>query len=139
MKRLVVLAMAVMGLLSCGKITDIPVVKFEQNEITVTSKGGGFIIPVHSTGVDEVRITYRGQENWQVDAGTGDKTPVPGWCKLVKVIEHYEQTEGTRDLAEWRSGIELEVLANETGVERVAYVTVESFQASATIAIKQGF
>lgn len=139
MKRLVMLAIVAMGLLGCSKITDTPVINFEESSYTVSVKGGELIIPVNSTGVHEVIITYRGGENWEVDSTTGDRTPTVGWCQLVRVIEHYEQETKTRDLAQWTSAIELHIEPNTTDFERVAYVTVKSFSKEATVTVKQGF
>ena len=139
MKRLVILAMAVIGLLGCSKITDTPVINFEESSYTVSVKGGELIIPVNSTGIDDVVITYKGGENWEVDSTTGDRTPTVGWCQLVRVIEHYEQDTKTRDLAQWTSAIELQIEPNSTDYERVAYITVKSFSKEATVMVKQGF
>lgn len=139
MKRLVMLAIVAMGLLGCSKITDTPVINFEESSYTVSVKGGELIIPVNSTGVHEVTITYRGGENWEVDSTTGDRTPTVGWCQLVRVIEHYEQETKTRDLAQWTSAIELQIEPNTTDFERVACVTVKSFSKEATVMVKQGF
>lgn len=135
MKKFLILAVAALAMVGCA-IEDTPVVSFSQEEYTVSSKGGELIIPVNSTGVDDVQITYRSSmDAWEIDPETGDRTP-SGWIKLVKVIEHYEQT---RDLAQWDSGIYLQIEPNESGVERIGYVTVRSFMAEAKVTIKQGF
>ena len=136
MKRFIVLAVAAIALVGCA-IEDTPVVQFNEESYTVSSEGGELIIPVSSTGVDEVRISYQsGMDAWEViDPETGDRVP-SGWIKVVKVIEHYEQT---RELAQWQSGIYLQVEPNEGGVERIGYVTVRSFMAEAKVTIKQGF
>ena len=134
MKKFLVLAVAAIAMVGCV-IEDIPAVSFSQEEYTVSSKGGELIIPVNSTGVDDVQITYQsGLDAWEIDPETGDKTP-SGWIKVVKVIEHYD----TRDLAQWDSGIVLQIEPNERGVERIGYVTVSSFMAEAKVTIKQGF
>lgn len=136
MKRFIVLAVAAIALMGCA-IEDTPVVQFNEESYTVSSEGGELIIPVSSTGVDEVRISYQsGMDAWEViDPETGDRVP-SGWIKVVKVIEHYEQT---RELAQWQSGIYLQIEPNEGGVERIGYVTVRSFMAEAKVTIKQGF
>ena len=54
---------------------------------------------------------------------------------MVKVIEHYD----TRDLAQWTSGIVLQIEPNTSEIERVGYVTVRSFMAEDKVTIKQGF
>ena len=135
MKKLLVLAVAAVAMVGC-QIKDIPSVSFNEESYTVSSEGGELIIPVNSTGVDDVQITYQsGMDAWEVDPETGDRTPA-GWIKLVKVIEHYEVT---RDLAQWDSGIYLQIEPNTNGAERVGYVTVSSFSAKAKVTIKQGF
>ena len=114
-------------------MTDIPSVEFEESSYTVESSGGELIIPATTTGIDQVRITYRGDENWEVDPETGDRVPVDGWCKLVKIIEHYP----TRELAEWRSGLELQIEPNNSKIEREAYITVQSITAIDMITVVQ--
>ena len=134
MKKFLILAVATLALVGCA-IEDTPVVSFSQESYTVSSDGGELIIPVNSTGVDDVQITYQsGLDAWEIDPETGDKTP-SGWIKVVKVIEHYD----TRDLAQWDSGIVLEIEPNTSEIERVGYVTVRSFMAEAKVTIKQGF
>ena len=135
MKKLLIIAIAALAMVGC-RIEDIPSVSFPTESYTVSSKGGELIIPVNSTGVDRVTITYQSSmDAWEVDPETGDRTP-GGWIKLVKVIERHDST---RALAQWTSGICLEIESNDTGVEREGYVTVESFQAKAKVTIKQGF
>ena len=138
MKRLVILAIAALGLVGCDIIKDIPAVKFTEKLYTVTSEGQeSFFIPVSSTGIDDVIITFeRGEDKWEIDPTNGNRIPAVGWVKLVQIIEHYEQT---RDLAQWTSGIELKISPNDTDAERVAYITVKSFQAQDTAIIRQGF
>ena len=134
MKKFLIMAVAALAMVGCA-IEDTPVVSFSQESYTVSSNGGELIIPVNSTGVDDVQITYQsGLDAWEIDPETGDKTP-SGWIKVVKVIEHYD----TRDLAQWDSGIVLEIEPNEDGVERIGYVTVRSFMAEDKVTIKQGF
>ena len=134
MKKFLVLAVAALAMVGCA-IEDTPVVSFSQESYTVSSEGGELIIPVNSTGVDGVEITNQSSmDAWEVDPETGDRTP-GGWIKLVKVIEHYD----TRDLAQWDSGIVVQIEPNEEGVERIGYVTVSSFMAEEKVTIKQGF
>lgn len=136
MKKLLVLAVAAIAMVGCAN-WDVPAVSFTEDEYTVSSEGGELIIPVSSTGVDDVHITYRhGDDAWEYDQETGDKTPTGGWIKLVKVIKNYETT---RDLAQWQSGIYLQIEPNTSDCERVGYVTVSSFTAEARVTIKQGF
>ena len=135
MKKFLVMAVAALVMVGCA-IDDTPVVSFYEDSYTVSSQGGELIIPVNSTGVDGVEITYRSSmDAWEIDPETGDRTP-SGWIKLVKVIEHYEQT---RELAQWDSGIYLQIEPNERGAERIGYVTVCSFMAEKKVTIKQGF
>ena len=135
MKKFLILAVAALAMVCCA-IEDTPVVEFYEESYTVSSKGGELIIPVSSTGVDEVSISYQSSmDAWEVDPETGDRTP-SGWIKVEKLIEHYEQT---RDLAQWTSGIYLQIEPNNSGVERIGYVTVRSFMAEKKVTIKQGF
>lgn len=135
MKKFLIMAVAALAMVGCHKIQDIPEVSFYEESYTVSSQGGELVIPVNSTGVDDVQITYQsGMDAWEIDPETGDRTP-GGWIKLVKVIEHYD----TRDLAQWDSGIVLQIEPNEGGVERIGYVTVRSFMAEEKVTIKQGF
>ena len=135
MKKFLILAVAAATMFGC-QIKDIPAVSFYEESYTVSSEGGEVIIPVSSTGVDNVHITYQsGMDAWEVDPETGDRTPA-GWIKLVKVIEHYDKT---RALAQWDSGICLQIEPNTSKIERVGYVTVTSFMAESKITIKQGF
>lgn len=134
MKKFLILAVAALAMVGCA-IEDIPSVSFNEESYTVSSNGGELIIPVNSTGVDEVSISYQsGMDAWEIDPETGDRTP-SGWIKVVKLIEHYD----TRALAQWTSGIVLQIEPNERGVERIGYVTVRSFMAEKTVTIKQGF
>ena len=134
MKKFLVLAVAAMAMFGCA-IEDTPVVSFNQESYTVSKDGGELIIPVNSTGVDEVSISYQNNlDAWEVDPETGDKTP-SGWIKVVKLIEDYD----TRALAQWTSGIVLQIEPNDRGAERIGYVTVRSFMAEEKVAIKQGF
>ena len=134
MKKFLIMAVAALAMVGCV-IEDTPVVSFSQEEYTVSSNGGELIIPVNSTGVDDVQITYqRDLDAWEIDPETGDKTP-SGWIKVVKVIEFYD----TRALAQWTSGIVLQIEPNTSEIERVGYVTVRSFMAEDKVTIKQGF
>ena len=136
MKKFLILAVAVIAMAGC-QIKDIPSVTFNEESYTVSSEGGELIIPVSSTGVDDVIITYRHSDDaWEYDQSTGDMTPTGGWIKVVKVINNYEQT---RELAKWTSGIYLQIEPNNSDCERVGYVTVRSFMAEDKVAIKQGF
>ncbi len=126
------------GFVACSRnmVTDIPSVSFSQDTYAVSRDGGEVIIPVRSTGVDNVTITYPNGDMWDVDPDTGDMTP-SGWITLVKVINQYEPA--TRDLAEWTSGLCLEIEPNDTDYERTATITVSSFTQEASITVRQGF
>ena len=136
MKKFLILAVAAIAMVGCAK-WDVPAVSFTEDEYTVSSEGGELIIPVSSTGVDDVQITYHhSYDAWEYDQETGDMTPTGGWIKVVKVIKNYE---ATRDLPQWQSGIYLQIEPNTSDCERVGYVTVSSFTAEARVTIKQGF
>lgn len=135
MKKFLILAVAALAMVGCA-IKDTPTIEFYEESYTVSSEGGELIIPVSSTGIDAVTISYQSSmDAWEVDPETGDRTP-SGWIKVVKLIEHYEQT---RELAQWDSGIYLQIEPNEGGAERIGYVTVRSFMIEKKVAIKQGF
>ena len=136
MKKILIMLVAAMTVIGCNKIEDVPEVSFYEDSYTVSSEGGEITIPVNSTGVDNVSITYQNSmDAWEIDPETGDRTP-SGWIEVVKVIEHYE---ATRDLPKWDSGIYLKIAPNDGSVERVGNVTIRSFLVVSKIAIKQGF
>lgn len=136
MKKILILAAATLALIGCNKITDNPSISFNEEVYTVAATGGELIVPVNSTGIDNVNIYYqRDSEHWEVDPETGDRTPVAGWLTLTKLIENYR----TRALAQWTSGLQLAVEPNTTGVERTAYITVRSFNLEKTVTVKQNF
>ena len=115
-------------------VKDIPSVSFSNEEFPVAQAGGDFIIPVSSTGVDNVLVHYDNNGNgWTVDEN-GDRIPNE-WCKVVRLVEHYE----TRALASWQSGVEIHVEPNDTGSERTAQIEVKSFGASDFITVRQGW
>ena len=117
-----------------GKIYDKPSVDFYEESMTVSAEGGDLIIPVNSTGVDNVTITLPTGDSWVIEEN-GDMTPADSWIKLVKVINEYD--DPTRALAKWDSGISLIVEPNTTGSERTATIVVHSFQAIDTIVLTQ--
>lgn len=115
-------------------IKDIPSVSFSSEEFPVAQAGGDFIIPVLSTGVDNVLVHYHHNGNgWTVDEN-GDRIPNE-WCKVIRLVEDYE----TRALASWQSGVEIHVEPNDTGSERTAQIEVKSFGASDFITVRQGW
>ena len=135
MKKLFLFAIVALGLTCCA-IDDKPEISLEgDNLFTVSHEGGELIIPVTSTGVDQVTISYPNGDDWTFDSETGDMVPVDGWVKIVKVIQHYD----TRDLAVWRSGVQLQIAPNESNSERTAKITIYSFSKSVTATIRQGF
>ena len=143
MKKLFFVAIAVIAVLgvSCeetilpNKIEDKPFVEFFEESMTVGAEGGEVIIPVTSTGVDNVEIIFDYFDRWEEDAENGDLTPQEGWIKIVKVINEYEVP--TRALAKWDSGISIVVEPNATGYERKAKISVQSFMLHDTIEIIQ--
>lgn len=117
-----------------GKIYDTPSVEFYEESMTLSAEGGDVIIPVLSTGVDNVTIQLSSGDRWVIEEN-GDKTPKDSWIQFVKVIDQYDVP--TRALAKWDSGISLYVEPNTTGYERTATITVSSFMVSSTIKITQ--
>ena len=144
MKKLFFVAVAAIAVLgvSCentfvpGKIEDKPFVEFFEESMTVGAEGGEVIIPVTSTGVDNVEVIFDYSDRWEIDEENGDLTPQEGWIKVVKVINEYEVP--TRALAKWDSGICIVVEPNATGYERKAKISVQSFMLHDTIEIVQG-
>ena len=138
MRRLFILVAIAIGFVACSRNmdTDIPSVSFSQDIYAVSRDGGEVIIPVRSTGVDNVTITYPNGDMWEVDPDTGDMTP-SGWITLVKVINDYKSE--TRALLKRTSGLCLEIEPNDTDYERTATITVSSFTAEASITVRQGF
>ena len=136
MKKFLFMAIAAIVMTGCvTKDSDTPSVSFYQESYTASSKGGELIIPVKSTGVDDVVVSYKhSSDAWSVDPETGDMTP-DGWIEIKKIIEHHD----TRLLLKEDSGIVLQIKPNNGKVERVGYVTVRSYQAEETVTIKQGF
>ena len=132
-----ILAVSAILMAGCNVEWDKPEITPYQSSYTISSRGGEFVIPVSSTGVSDVTISYkRGGDAWEVDPETGDMYPTGGWIKLERVINHYE---ASRALAQWESGIALLIEPNDEGVEREGYVTISSFNKSAVVTIKQGF
>lgn len=118
---------------SCSKVKDTPSVEFRDTKIVVSAKGGELVVPVVTTGVDEVNIIYEYSDRWERDED-GNLIPMEGWIELVKVIDNY--AEPTRELIEWRSGILLDIEPN-TGTERRATLEVWSYGASKRVEIVQ--
>lgn len=132
MKKLFYIALVMLTLASCKEL-DEPGVSFSETSYIVPASGGEIIIPVKSTGVDDVRITYHDDSGWEKDEN-GDMVPVDGWLVFEKVINNYDTS---RALAAWTSGICFNVQPNTTKSERSATVTVQSFQVSANVRITQ--
>lgn len=117
-----------------GKIYDKPSVEFYEESMTVSAEGGDVIIPVTSTGVDNVTIQLSSGDSWVIEEN-GDMAPADSWIKLVKVIREYDAP--TRALAKWDSGISLYVEPNTTGRERSATISVRSFMVQSSITLTQ--
>ena len=119
MKRLLALCL----LLSTATLTgcDIPSVDFYERSYEVSATGGEMIIPVNSTGLDDVGIKYYGSNNKE-------------WCEIVEIIDNYEMT---RALAEWDSGIKISFTPNNSGKRRVVRIIATSFGAEDRVKIEQ--
>ena len=122
---------ACFALASCGKITDTPSLEFEQSSYVVSENGGELMIPVVSTGIDDVRVSYSHYDRWNTDS-QGNLTPKEGWIKIKQVI-----LETTRALPIFDSGVVIEVKPNTSGYERKAEVIVGSFTISKSVEIIQ--
>ena len=130
--KLSVVIVAVTLFSGCAQM-DEPSVSFSESSYMIPATGGELIIPVRSTGVDDVRIEYNDMSNWEVDSN-GDMIPVEGWMTIVKVIDNYQTT---RELAEWMSGIVIDVKPNNNNSERSAVIVVKSYTAESSLRISQ--
>ena len=119
MKRLFALLLLLSTTLLTG--CDIPDVEFYERSYEVPATGGEMIIPVNSTGLDEVGIKYYGSNN-------------KDWCEVVEIIDHYDMT---RALAEWNSGIKIKFTPNNTGKRRSVRIVATSFGAEDRVIIRQ--
>ncbi|MBQ5371783.1 MAG: hypothetical protein IIU53_03285 [Rikenellaceae bacterium] len=119
MKRLFALLLLLSTTLLTG--CDIPEVEFYERSYEVSAAGGEMIIPVNSTGLDEVGIKYYGSNN-------------KDWCEVVEIIDHYDMT---RALAEWNSGIKIKFEPNNSGKRRSVRIVATSFGAEDRAIIKQ--
>lgn len=119
MKRLFALLLLLSTTLLTG--CDIPEVDFYERSYEVSAAGGEMIIPVNSTGLDEVGIKYYGSNN-------------KDWCEVVEIIDHYDMT---RTLAEWDSGIKIKFTPNNSGKRRTVRIVATSFGAEDRVIIKQ--
>jgi hypothetical protein len=119
MKRLFALLLLLSTTLLTG--CDIPEVDFYERSYEVSAAGGEMIIPVNSTGLDEVGIKYYGSNN-------------KDWCEVVEIIDHYDMT---RALAEWNSGIKIKFEPNNSGKRRSVRIVATSFGAEDRVVIKQ--
>ena len=79
-----------------GMIWDKPYVEFYEESIIVEPEGGEMVIPVLSTGVDNVHIEFQSGDSWEIDPENGDKTPMEGW---IKIIQRVPYLSGIRALA----------------------------------------
>lgn len=143
MKKYLFCAVAVLCMASCEEVKedilmDVPKVNFEEEQITVGAEGAEeLIIPLKSTGVDDVYIVYRGgtDENWNVDSESGDLTPKEPWIEIVRVINDYDDT--TRALRQWESAVVVRIKANEGHAARQAIIEARSFYKSDQLTIIQ--
>lgn len=119
MKRLLALLLLLSAITFTG--CDIPDVDFYERSYEVSAAGGEMIIPVNSTGVDGVRISYIGSNN-------------KDWCEIVEVIDNYEMT---RALATWDSGIKISFTPNNSDKRRTVRIIVNSFGAEDRVIIRQ--
>lgn len=93
-KILLVSLIACFAFASCVP-TDTPSLEFEQSSYVVSESGGELVIPVVSTGIDDVRVSYSHSDRWDTDS-QGNLTPKEGWIKIKKVI-----WDNTRALAQF--------------------------------------
>ena len=142
MKKYLFLAVGMLGLVACEETIfqreqDVPKIDFYEEVMTVEAAGAEeFIIPVQSTGIDEVYISTGDYfDRWEVDNESRDLTPKELWIEIVKVICNYD--EQTRALAMYDSAIVVRIKANDKGVERSATISAQSFTKVDTMTITQ--
>ncbi len=119
MKRLLAFCILLSTITFTG--CDVPDVDFYERSYEVSAAGGEMIIPVNSTGLDDVGIKYYGSNN-------------KDWCEIVEIIDNYEMT---RALAEWNSGIKISFTPNNSGKRRVVRIIATSFGAEDRVKIEQ--
>ncbi|MBR4149697.1 MAG: BACON domain-containing protein, partial [Rikenellaceae bacterium] len=119
MKRLLALLLLLSTITFTG--CDIADVDFYERSYEVSAAGGEMIIPVNSTGIDGVRMSYVGSNN-------------KDWCQIVEVIYYYEMT---RALAEWDSGIKINFTPNNSGKQRTVRIIANSFGAEDRVIVRQ--
>ena len=118
-----------------GPITDEPYISFHEDWMTLPAEGGEILVPLTSTGVDNVSIGN--DSTWVVDEN-GDLIPIDEWVEIVKVINEYDAEAGsTRALAKWDSAIVIRVQPNDTSYGRSATLSAQSFAATDRIIIRQ--
>lgn len=118
-----------------GPITDEPYISFHEDWMTLPAEGGEILVPLTSTGVDNVSIGN--DSTWVVDEN-GDLIPIDEWVEIVKVINEYDAEAGsTRALAKWDSAIVIRVQPNDTSYARSATLSAHSFSATDRIIIRQ--
>lgn len=118
--------------MSCAK--DIPSISADQEEYLVDSNGGEIIIPVMSTGIDDVILKFGISDKWDIDPTNGDRTPKAPWITVSQIIENYPQTKA---LASWRSGVVLTIEPNESADKREATAQISSFTKTANVKVVQ--
>lgn len=119
MKRLLAFCILLSTITFTG--CDVPDVDFYERSYEVSAAGGEMIIPVNSTGLDQVAIKYYGSNN-------------KDWCEIVEIIDNYDMT---RALAEWDSGIKISFTPNNSGKRRVVRIIATSFGAEDRVKIEQ--
>ena len=72
-KFLAIIAITLFTATGCA-VKDIPSVSFSNEEFPVAKAGGDFIIPVSSTGVDNVVVHYGYGNGWTLEEN-GDRIP----------------------------------------------------------------
>ncbi|MBQ8493034.1 MAG: hypothetical protein IJ464_01990 [Alistipes sp.] len=140
MKRVsfIIALLATIATVSCeevinGPIEDKPWIEFKEDQMTVPAEGGEFYVMVSSTGVDHTHA-----EGHMVEDENGNLIPADDWIEVVKVINDYNAaTESTRALPHLESAIVIKVQPNDTGYNRNATLSANSFSKSDNIIIRQ--
>ena len=134
MKKFLFAVLCAAALSSCGKIEDTPEIIIETESYEVSSAGGELNIKLSTPGIDDVDIDYPNNNEWVYDKEEDAYVPANGW---IEIISFTNNDNSTRALPLYNSGIKLNILPNDSGYERKAYIEVISFNLHKTITIIQ--
>jgi hypothetical protein len=132
MKKILFALLCVATLSSCA-IEDCPEILIDKDTHYISAAGGELNIELTTTGLDDVDIDYHNNSEWIYDQESDSYVPANEWIEIVT----FTNNNNTRALPLCNSGITLNILPNDSGYERKAYLEVTSFNKSETITIIQ--